>query len=134
MTSARTSTVPGRTAAPGPMPLAAVRAGWATGCLLAPRAVVARLLDLAPDDRWALTAVRLLGARDLAQTALTAAVPAPAVRTAGVWIDSLHAASMLGLAAAGTRYRRAALINFAVAVGWVALGRRRSGPPAGPAG
>jgi hypothetical protein len=98
--------------------LAGVRAGLAVLQLAAP-AAVGRAVGLDPGDRRALVAVRVLGARELAQSA-TAATGSPVLRTAGVAVDGLHAASMIGLAAASPRYRRPALLAAALATAWAA--------------
>ncbi|QMU69324.1 hypothetical protein [Streptacidiphilus sp. P02-A3a] len=70
----------------------------------------------------------LLGARNLAQAAVCAAVPTPAVRGVGVGVDLLHAASMLTVAARAHRYRHPALAQagaaLAFAAAGAALGRR----------
>jgi hypothetical protein len=101
--------------------LALVRGGLALVQLAAP-AAVGRVAGLDPGDRRALVAVRVLGARELAQSA-AAATGSPALRTAGGWVDGLHAASMVGLAAASPRYRRPALVAAALATAWAATAR-----------
>jgi len=72
-------------------------------------------------DNDALTTgwVRLLGARYLAQGAAQVAWPRPGVLHASVVVDSLHALSMVALAAASPTYRRAASFSAAVAIGGV---------------
>jgi hypothetical protein len=59
--------------------------------------------------------VRLLGARMLAQGAIELARPARGILLLGGATDALHAASMVGLAAFDSRYRRPALTSAAVA-------------------
>jgi hypothetical protein len=61
--------------------------------------------------RRACQAARVLGARHLAQTALTAVAGRPPVLAAGTGIDALHATSMLLLPAADGCLRRAALAD-----------------------
>jgi hypothetical protein len=61
--------------------------------------------------RRACQAARVLGARRLAQTALTAVAGRPPVLAAGTGIDALHATSMLLLPAADGCLRRAALAD-----------------------
>ena len=61
--------------------------------------------------------VRLLGARYLAQGVAQVAWPRPAVLQASAVVDSLHALSMVALAAASPTYRRSASISASVAIG-----------------
>jgi hypothetical protein len=61
--------------------------------------------------------VRLLGARYVAQGVAQVAWPRPAVLHAAVVVDSLHALSMVALAAASPTYRRSASFSAAVAIG-----------------
>ncbi len=65
---------------------------------------------------------RVLGARHLAQACLTWPAPATAVLALGTEVDVAHAASMIGLAVIGRRWRRAALASAAVASGFAASG------------
>ncbi len=62
-------------------------------------------------SRRARRVAQLLGARHLAQAAVTAACPAPDVFTLGAAVDTAHAASMLMLAPAGRTAWRAALLD-----------------------
>ncbi len=59
--------------------------------------------------------VRLLGARYLVQAAAELSIPTRAVLRAACVVDGLHAASMIGAAAAFPAYRRAALCSAAIA-------------------
>ena len=59
--------------------------------------------------------VRVLGARHVAQAALTGRGPTRAVLWLGAEVDAAHAASMVGVAVCSRRYRRAALGDAAVA-------------------
>jgi anti-sigma factor RsiW len=59
--------------------------------------------------------VRLLGGRLLVQGAATLAQPGAAAASVSAAVDATHAASMVFVAAVSHRYRRAALINVAVA-------------------
>jgi hypothetical protein len=97
-------------------PLSAVRIALGATELLAPRALTRAVLGT-PLDGVGLGAVRVLGARHLAQAASCAAVPSPTASRLGAAVDALHAASMLALAAFDRRYRRAALTSAAVAGG-----------------
>lgn len=60
--------------------------------------------------------VRLLGFRLLVQGAATLAFPGPEANGVSAAVDATHGASMLLVAAVSRRYRRAALINAAVAL------------------
>src|SRR6476660_1084112 len=103
-----------------PTALTAVRALWGTTLLLAPR----RLLHTAghPPTRAAVAVLRVLGARHIGQSAVTADAPLrPALRW-GAAVDALHAATGLALAAASPRWRRAALLDAAVASGFAVTG------------
>jgi hypothetical protein len=105
-----------------------IRAGYGTALVLVPGRTIRLATGQAPSQR-ACRVARLLGARHLAQTALTALVPRAGMFAAGGQIDAIHAASMLLLAAAGGSGRRAALTDaltetaFAGA-GWSASMRR----------
>lgn len=73
------------------------------------------LLGVAVDSRARLV-VRILGARQLLQAALMAAMPSPPTWLLAGAVDALHAGSMLGLAALDARWRRAALTDAAAAI------------------
>jgi hypothetical protein len=75
----------------------------------------------APSQR-ARTVARILGARHLAQAALTLWRPRPAVLLAGVGIDACHAASMAALAVCDPRMRRAGIADAAAATAFTATG------------
>lgn len=66
-------------------------------------------------DHRARVVARVLGARQVVQAVLTAAMPTRAVRHLGVGVDALHAASMLALAMADSRRRRMALLDALLA-------------------
>ena len=66
--------------------------------------------------------VRILGARHLAQAVLTLWRPRRAVYLAGAGIDACHAASILALAAADPRMRRAGLTDAVAATALTATG------------
>jgi hypothetical protein len=71
--------------------------------------------------RWV---VRVLGGRLLVQGAATLALPGAEAAWASAAVDGAHAASMVLLAAFSGRYRRAALINAAVAAASAATSSR----------
>jgi hypothetical protein len=104
-----------------------VRAAYGTALVLAPGPTIRLATGRVPGSRTCRVA-RVLGTRHLAQAALTAVAPRPAVFAAGGQVDAVHAASMLLLAAAGGSGRRAALTDalaeaaFAAA-GWSASAR-----------
>jgi len=65
---------------------------------------------------------RILGARHLAQAALTLWRPRPAVLAAGAGVDGCHAVSMLALAAASPDTRRAGLTDAVTELAFAATG------------
>lgn len=65
---------------------------------------------------------RVVGVRHLTQAFLTVTVPELLTPSRGAVIDGLHGASTMLLAAASARYRRAALINTALAATFCGLG------------
>ena len=75
-----------------------------------------------PASTGARATARVLGARQLLQAAVTGAGASPAVLALGAVTDLVHAASMLGLALAGRRWRRAALLDAALATALAAAG------------
>ena len=97
-----------------------VRGGYGLAQLAVPN-VVLRAFRLAP-DRASVLVCRALGARELAQAAVSAAVPAPAALAVGVAVDVTHALSMIGVATFSRRHRRAALTSAALATAFAALG------------
>ncbi len=66
--------------------------------------------------------VRVLGARQVLQAVVTGLAPTPSVLWLGAKIDATHAASMVGLAVFNRRYRRAALIDAAIAAAFTLVG------------
>jgi hypothetical protein len=108
--------------------LAFVRGAWGAACLVAPRRI-GRAAGVGPGDRRAIIAVRVLGLRETAQAVLVGTARSPEVSAVGVWVDLVHALSMVALAGGSARYRRPALASAATAVLWGVLGS-----PAGPAG
>lgn len=98
-----------------------VRAAWGAGLLLAPRWVL-RTIHHAEIDAGSLAVARVLGARQLLQASLSAVRPSPEVLALGVWVDTVHSASMIALAGADRSRARAALTDAAVAGTWALLG------------
>jgi hypothetical protein len=97
-----------------------VRAGYGLAQLAVPN-VVLRAFRLTP-DRPTVLVCRALGARELAQAAVSTAAPTPAVLAVGVTVDVTHALSMIGVATFSRRHRRAALTSAALASTFAALG------------
>jgi hypothetical protein len=99
----------------------AARACWGLTPLLAPRPLL-RAVDRVvwPVPRAALVAMRVLGARHLAQTVVEVVGPWPTVGYLGAGTDGLHALSDVGLAVLAPRWRRGALADTAVAAAFTA--------------
>ncbi len=116
--------------------LAVARAGYGAALLLARRPLL-RSLGTRPDRSATLT-VGALGARHVVQAVVTWLCPDRRVVLSGTVVDGLHATSMLALAAADARRRRAALVDAADAAVWAAFGiadlARSLRRPAQPAG
>lgn len=91
----------------------ACRAVYGTALLVAPVPVLKAVTGVVPSGR-ARRVTRLLGARHLAQAAISAGAGEQAL-TLGAVADGLHAVSMLLLAAADQRLRRAELADAAIA-------------------
>jgi hypothetical protein len=98
-----------------------VRALWGAALVVGPRLVLSRLPGV-DADRKALVVARILGARHLIQATLSGVRPSPEVVAAGTWVDSVHALTAFGLAAADPRRARAALIDAVVAAAWALFG------------
>jgi hypothetical protein len=102
------------------------RAGWAAVLLLAPERVLA--IGGQPSiPAAAVVVARVLGARQLLQSALTAAAPTGPLLSVGAAVDAVHAGTDVGLAAVSPRWRRIALIDAVIAAtfagsGWSAGG------------
>jgi len=109
---------------------AAVRAGWAVILLALPHRLL-RAGAGGPVPPAAVAAGRLLAVRHLAQAGLSARPVMP--WALGAVVDTVHAGSCIGLAAASARWRRVALIDALVEAGfaaasWHAWQRARSAP------
>jgi hypothetical protein len=106
------------------------RAAWGAALLTAPRPVMSQVHHLQTDTKSLVTA-RILGGRHLAQAALSGIQPTPEVLAMGVWVDSVHALSAVGLALADGSRARAGLTDAAVAAAWAILGYRDLNKPRG---
>ena len=82
-------------------------------------------------QRSSVLVTRLLGARELAQVTVSAAVPTRAVLGVGLVVDVLHALSMVGVATVSRQHRRAALTSAAMTGLFALAGAAtvRSAPP-----
>lgn len=114
------------------------RASYGLALVLAPREMIRLAAGRLPGRRECGVA-RLLGARHLVQAALTAVIPLPGVFAIGAQVDTVHAASMLMLAAAGRRGRRAVLTDalteaIFAAAGFSASAQDLSAPARGLSG
>jgi hypothetical protein len=89
------------------------RAGYGLALLCAPGLLIG-VATGRPPSRRAKAVARLLGARHLAQAAVCGAIPARGLLVAGAAADGLHAASMLALARADARVRRAVLADAGI--------------------
>ncbi|BBY05312.1 hypothetical protein [Mycobacterium noviomagense] len=94
---------------------------WGTTLLTAPRAVLSRLhgVDV---DRNAVVVTRILGARHLVQASLSGLKPSPEVIAAGVWVDSVHSLTTLGLAVVNPHRARGGIFDTVVAAAWAIFG------------
>ncbi|HEX7356048.1 MAG TPA: hypothetical protein VF288_14595 [Mycobacteriales bacterium] len=99
------------------------RAAWGAALLLAPRAVLARVHHV-QQDTAAVRVARLLGARQLAQAALSGVAPSRTALVLGMGVDAIHALTGVGFAAVDRRRARGALTDAAISVLWVAAGQR----------
>jgi hypothetical protein len=97
----------------------AARACYGAALLCAPGLVLGLSTGHAPSQR-ARAVTRTLGARHLAQAVLTLWRPRPAVFLAGAGVDACHAASMLALAVADPRMRRARVADAVTAAAFTA--------------
>jgi hypothetical protein len=98
-------------------PQDALRASYGLVQLLRPELLEGRLLE--PGDSKGLSALRLLGARDLLQAAL-GSVGGRSLRRVGGFVDVLHGLSMVALAVADRPRRPAATVNALVALAFAA--------------
>jgi hypothetical protein len=107
--------------------LAGVRAAYGAVQLLRPAHSAEQLLG-GPLDPGAVAAVRVLGARQLAQAAVSVAAPSARLLALGASVDGAHALSMAVLALADRSRRRPAMVSgliaSAFAVGGATAARR----------
>lgn len=97
------------------------RAGWGAALLFAPRQVLTDVHGVAV-DRTSLAVARALGARQLGQAVLSGSSPSPEVLALGVWVDSAHAATAVGLALTDRSRARAGLADTGIATAWALAG------------
>jgi hypothetical protein len=90
-----------------------VRAGYGLALLCVPGPMITAMTGQPASSR-ARAVARVLGARHVAQAAVCGLVPTRGLIQAGAAADSLHAASMLGLAGAEPGLRRALLADTAI--------------------
>lgn len=113
-----------------------LRAGWGAGLLAAPETVLERVHGLRV-DRKAVVVARILGARHLIQAGLSGASPSPERLAGGVWVDTVHALTALGLAAIDRDRARAGVTDGVIAGVWAGFGvhdlRTTSFPPSSSA-
>jgi hypothetical protein len=91
--------------------------------LAAPERVTALTLSRRPEHSETVVA-RILGARHLGQGLVPRSAPFGALLT-GPLLDTLHSASMVGLAVLSPRHRRPALASATVSGSFAVLARRR---------
>ena len=101
--------------------LAGARAGYGAVQLMRPAYSAEQLLG-GPLDPGAVTAVRVLGARQLAQAAVGAADPSARLLALGAGADAAHALTMALLALADHSWRRPAMVSGLIAAAFAALG------------
>lgn len=107
--------------------VSALRALWGALLVLEP----ARVLQTVPDqrvERGAVLFTRILGARHLAQAAVSISRRGSSRRwvAAGVAVDATHALTMLALALLAADRRRPALTNVATATAFALAGVREA--------
>jgi hypothetical protein len=109
------------------------RGTWGASLLIAPRRTLTHI-PYVRIDRRAVVIARILGSRHLAQASLSGLDPSPEILAGGVWVDSVHALTSLGLAAFDRRRAGAGVIDAVIAgtwavFGWRSLHRGRVPPP-----
>lgn len=100
-----------------------IRAGWGAVLLAGPGEVLEHIHGVRA-DRKALIVTRILGARHLTQALLSGVNPGPEVLAAGVWVDTVHSATALGLALVDRHRARGGVTDAIVAASWAVLGWR----------
>lgn len=109
-------------------PVQLARAGWGSLLVLRPDTGL-RILGGPEPTGPALSIVRILGARHLAQVTLELA-RGPSWRRPGAVADALHAATAVGFAAVDRGWRRAALTDATIAGLFATTGFRAGGATA----
>jgi hypothetical protein len=107
-----------------------LRGVWGVALLVCPDRVLAIAHGLRVDAKSRIIA-RILGARHLIQSTLSGFRPSPEVLAMGVWVDTVHALTALGLAVVDRDRARAGLTDAAVAGLWALAGNHdlaRAGP------
>lgn len=100
-----------------------VRAAWGAVLLAAPAGVLNHIHGVQVDHK-AVVVTRILGARHLAQAALSGVDPGPEVLAAGVWVDGVHSLTAFGLAAVDRCRARGGVTDGVVAALWAGAGLR----------
>jgi len=113
----------GAEARTGPRWIELGRAAWGLAMLAAPRPVLEHVGGITVDQP-SVAVARMLGARHLAQAALSGVDPSPEVLALGVWVDTIHALTAAALALADRSRARAGLIDMGVAAVWAGAGYR----------
>lgn len=98
-----------------------LRAGWGAVLLTVPGIVLASLRGVQV-DRKALIVARILGARHIVQALASGINPSPETLAAGVWVDTVHAMTALGLAAVDRDRAQGGVADAIVAASWAGLG------------
>jgi hypothetical protein len=101
--------------------VALLRAGVGAALTVFPGRV-ASAAEGRPATPLACAFTRVLGVRHLTQATLTLTAPQLLTPSRGAVVDGLHAATVMVLAAVSPRYRRAALMNAALAATFCGLG------------
>lgn len=100
-----------------------VRAAWGLSCLLAPKPILHAAGSNHPDQR-AVVVTRILGARHLAQGAISGLAPTQRVLLLGGIVDLIHSATAQLLGVLDPPRRRLALLDGAIAATWGVAGLR----------
>ncbi len=101
---------------------AVTRAGWGFALLVVPERVLA-ISGPGPVPTHALVLARVLGARQLLQSAATVVAPTRPVAAVGAAVDLLHAGTDVALAAVSPRWRRIAVVDALLGAALIAVGR-----------
>jgi hypothetical protein len=94
------------------------RTAWGVVLLAEPHRVLEHTRPGRPDTPVAADVLRVLGARHVVQAVAQTLQPAPTALYLGAVVDGLHGLSGLAFAALNRRWRRAALIDSAIAAGF----------------